>query len=94
MTGDDSTDRGHMDKMREEMDEKGPLEAVRDDMSDLKDRVKGAVSDDDTSDEAGDDDKPTQPELDDEPRVDQDDASQTLAGDRPSERTKAAFNRK
>lgn len=94
MTSDDSTDRGHMDKMREEMDEKGPLEAVRDDMSHLKDRVKDAVSNDDTSDEAADEDKPTQPDLDDEPRVDEEDASHTLAGDRPSERTKAAFNRK
>lgn len=93
MTGDDSTDRSNMDKMREEMDEKGPLEAVRDDMSELKDRVKDAVSDDDTADEIADD-MPTQPDLDGEPRVDEDDASSALDGDRPSERTKAAFNRK
>lgn len=93
MTGDDSTDRGHMDKLRDEMDEKGPLEAIRDDMSELKDRVKDAVSDDDTADEFAKD-MPTQPDLDDEPHVDQDDASRALDGDRPSERTKAAFNRK
>lgn len=89
MTDDDRTDRSHLQKLREEMDEKGPLEAVRDDMDELKERVKDAVSDDD-----GDDDKPSQPKLDDEPRVDEDDASRALAGDRPSERSKAGFNRK
>lgn len=95
MSDDDRTDHGNLQKLREEMEEKGPLEAVRDDMNDLKERAKDAVSDDDTADEIADyDDKPTQPSLDDEPRVDESDASRTLSGDRPSERTKSGFNRK
>lgn len=95
MSDDDRTDRGHLQKAREEMEEKGPLEAIRDDMSDLKEDVKDAVSDDDTADEIADyDDKPTQPSLDDEPRVDEGDEGRALPGDRPSERTQSGFNRK
>lgn len=90
MTDDDRTDRGHLQRLREEIDDKGPLDAVRDEMDDLKEHAKDAVSDDDT----GDDDKPTEPSLDDEPRVDEGDESRNLPGDRPSERSKAAFNRK
>lgn len=95
MSDDDRTDRGHLEKVREEIDEKGPLEAAREEMDDLKEQAKDAVSGDDTADEIVDyDDKPTQPSLDDEPRVDESDEGQALPGDRPSERTKAAFNRK
>ncbi len=95
MTDDDRAARSHLEKLREEMEEKGPLEAVRDDMDDLKDQAKDAVTDDDTADEIADyDDKPTQPSLDDEPRVDEGDDGRALPGDRPSERTKSGFNRK
>lgn len=89
MTDHESTDRGHLETLREDMEEKGPLEAVRDDLDDLKENVKDAVS----GDEA-DDDRPTEPSLDDEPRVDEGDESRALPGDRPSERSKAGFNRK
>ncbi len=95
MSDDDRTDRSHLQKLREEIDDKGPLEAAREEMDDLKEQAKDAVTDDDTADEIADyDDKPTQPSLDDEPRVDEGDDGRALSGDRPSERTKSGFNRK
>lgn len=47
MADDDRAARSHLEKLREEMEGKSPLEAVRDDMDELAPQFTDAVSDSD-----------------------------------------------